>query len=44
MTAMDLWIDRAINATLATVAGRIAWLLATLTVTIACCWLLAVAI
>ena len=44
MTAMDLWIDRAINATFATLPGRIAWLVATLTVTIACCWLLAVAL
>ena len=44
MTAMDEWIQAAIDRQWDTVTGRIAWVLTTLTVTVACCWLLAVAI
>ena len=38
---MDEWIDRAINRTLATFAGRIVWALLSVGVIYACTWLFA---
>ena len=38
---MDEWIDRLINRTLATFAGRIVWALLSVGVIYACAWLFA---
>ena len=38
---MDEWIDRLINRTLATFAGRVVWALLSVGVIYACAWLLA---